>query len=92
MCCGGIQKRGELFGDKTLLDALIPATESLKLSAEKGEPFVEAARNSAEEAVKGAEKTKEMIASKGRATYVGERSINFPDVPELLLSGLYLRK
>lgn len=51
----------------------------MKLSAEKGEPFVEAARNSAEEAVKGAEKTKEMIASKGRATYVGERSINFPD-------------
>ncbi len=76
----GIQKRGGAkLGDKTLLDALIPATESLKLSAEKGEPFAEAARNSAEEAVKGAEKTKEMIASKGRATYVGERSINFPD-------------
>jgi len=33
----------------------------------------------AKEAVLGAEKTKDIIASKGRASYVGERSLNYPD-------------
>lgn len=76
----GIQKMGGAkLGDKTLLDALIPAVESLKKSAENRESLSEAAEKSAEEAVIGAEKTKEYVASKGRATYVGERSLNFPD-------------
>lgn len=76
----GIQKRGGAkLGDKTLLDALIPATEALKLSAENKEELLAAMGKSAQEAVIGAEKTKLIVAQKGRATYVGERSINFPD-------------
>lgn len=76
----GIQKRGGAkLGDKTLLDALIPATESLKASAEAGEEMLLAMKKSAQEAVAGAEKTKEIVASKGRASYLGERSINHPD-------------
>lgn len=76
----GIQKRGGAkLGDKTLLDALIPATESLKESAASKEALLEAMRKSAQEAVKGAEKTKEIVASKGRASYLGERSLNYPD-------------
>lgn len=76
----GIQKRGGAkLGDKTLLDALIPATESLKASAEAGEEMLSAMKKSAQEAVAGAEKTKEIVASKGRASYLGERSINHPD-------------
>jgi phosphoenolpyruvate---glycerone phosphotransferase subunit DhaL len=76
----GIQKRGGAkLGDKTLLDALIPAVESLKVSAADSEDLLLAMKKSAAEAVAGAEKTKEIVATKGRASYVGERSINFPD-------------
>ncbi len=76
----GIQKRGGAkLGDKTLLDALIPTVESLKNSAEAGEEMLTAMKKGAQAAVDGAEKTKEMVASKGRASYVGERSINHPD-------------
>lgn len=75
-----IQKRGgAVLGDKTLLDALIPATESLKNSSQNGEEMLDAMTISAKQAVLGAEKTKEMVAKKGRASYVGERSINHPD-------------
>ncbi len=76
----GIQKRGGAqLGDKTLPDALIPATESLKKSGEAGEDLLKAMRKAAKEAVLGAEKTKDIIASKGRASYAGERSLNYPD-------------
>lgn len=76
----GIQKRGGAkLGDKTLLDALIPTVESLKESAQNGEDILVAMRKGAEAAVAGAEKTKQMVATKGRASYVGERSMNFPD-------------
>jgi phosphoenolpyruvate---glycerone phosphotransferase subunit DhaL len=76
----GIQKTGGAkLGDKTLLDALIPATESLKKSSEASEDMLEAMRKSAEEAVLGGEKTKEIVARRGRASYLGERSISFPD-------------
>ncbi len=76
----GVQKRGKAkLGDKTLLDALIPAAESLKESAVNGEDISTAMKKSADCAVKGAEKTKEFAASKGRASYLGERSINHPD-------------
>jgi phosphoenolpyruvate---glycerone phosphotransferase subunit DhaL len=76
----GIQKRGGAkLGDKTMLDALIPAAESLKNSAAEGIAMPAAMKKSAEEAVAGAEKTKDIVASKGRASYVGERSLNNPD-------------
>ena len=76
----GIQKRGGAkLGDKTLLDALIPATESLKNSAEVGTEIYEAMEISAQEAVLGAERTKAIAATRGRASYLGERSIGFPD-------------
>lgn len=76
----GIQKRGGAkLGDKTLLDALIPAVESLKTSAAENEDMLAAMKKSAVAAVAGAEKTKEMVATKGRASYVGERSVSYPD-------------
>lgn len=76
----GIQKRGGAkLGDKTLLDALIPATASLKQSAEAGEDLMDAMRRSAQKAVEGAERTKNIVAVKGRASYLGERSLQHPD-------------
>ena len=76
----GIQKRGGAkLGDKTLLDAFIPAVESVKKSAARNENIQLAVTKSVEAASKGAESTKEIIALKGRASYVGERSLGFPD-------------
>ncbi len=76
----GIQKRGGAkLGDKTLLDALIPTTESLKASAAAGSDIQTALLAGAAAAVEGAEKTKLITATKGRASYVGERSLSFPD-------------
>ncbi len=86
----GIQKRGGAkLGDKTLLDALIPATESLKASAEKGEEMLSAMKAAAEAAVAGGEKTKTMVATKGRASYVGERSVNYPDAGAVAIGVIF---
>lgn len=75
-----IQKRGSAkLGDKTLLDALIPATDAVKAGSVLGMPVIEAMKTAAGAAVTGAENTRLITASKGRASYVGERSINFPD-------------
>lgn len=75
-----IQKRGGAkLGDKTLLDALIPATEGLKEAEQQRKSLREAFEAAAAKAEEGAEATKKMVASKGRATYVGERSLNYPD-------------
>jgi len=46
-------------------------------------------KKSAVAAVEGAEKTKEMVASKGRATYVGERSINYPDAGAMAIGIIF---
>ncbi|SHH16043.1 dihydroxyacetone kinase [Clostridium grantii DSM 8605] len=85
-----IQKRGKAqLGDKTLLDALIPTVMALKESAEAGEDMLEAMKKGAAAAREGAEKTKEMVASKGRATYVGERSLSHPDAGAMALGVIF---
>lgn len=86
----GIQKRGGAkLGDKTLLDALIPAAEALNASAVKGEDMLSAMKTAAEAAVAGAEKTKTMVATKGRASYVGERSVNYPDAGAVAIGVIF---
>lgn len=80
---------GAQLGDKTLLDALIPATESLKKSGESGEDLLEAIKKAAKDAVLGAEKTKDIVASKGRASYVGERSLNHADAGAMAVGILF---
>ena len=76
---GGIQQRGgAVLGDKTLLDALIPATDALEaaLATTGGTAALQSA---AKEARRAAEATAGMIARKGRAAYTGERSIGSVD-------------
>jgi len=76
----GIQKIGKAgLGDKTLLDALIPSVKSLEQSCELKDDIPLAMKKSAAAAVAGAEKTKELVAMKGRASYLGERSLGHPD-------------
>lgn len=83
----GIQKRGGAkLGDKTLLDALIPAQETMETSLREGKPFREAVADAAQSAEQGAENTKKITANKGRASYLGERSINYPDAGAVAIS------
>jgi phosphoenolpyruvate---glycerone phosphotransferase subunit DhaL len=69
----GIKQRGEAdLGDKTLLDALVPAVDELEQALADGSgPALERA---AAVARSSAEATKGMIAMRGRASYTGERS------------------
>ena len=72
----GIQARGGAqLGDKTLLDALIPVHERLKAGGEKGAALKEAA-DAADMAI---DETRSLVAHRGRASQVGERSANTPD-------------
>jgi dihydroxyacetone kinase-like protein len=75
----GIMTRGGAsLGDKTLLDALAPATDSLEASFADPATFedhgVVAVQRAADVAVKAAEDTKGMLALRGRAAYTGDRS------------------
>lgn len=77
-------------GDKTMVDALIPATESLTAAADAGESLAEAVKAAADAASAGAEATTPMQARKGRASYLGARSIGHVD-PGAESSALLLR-
>jgi dihydroxyacetone kinase-like protein len=83
----GIQKRGGAkLGDKTLLDALVPASEALKRSAEQNKTLHEAFVAAAESAKAGADATKNIVAAKGRASYLGDRSLGHPDAGAVAVS------
>lgn len=80
----GIMARGGAsLGEKTLLDALVPATDSLEAAiadpAFRGDHGVAAIQRAADVAVTAAEETKSMLAMRGRAAYTGERSIGSVD-------------
>ncbi len=80
----GIMARGGAsLGEKTLLDALVPATDSLEAAigdpSMQGDHGTAAIQRAADVAVDAAEKTKFMLAMRGRAAYTGERSIGSVD-------------
>jgi phosphoenolpyruvate---glycerone phosphotransferase subunit DhaL len=71
----GIKQRGQSdVGDKTLLDALVPAVDTLEEQLSAGRPVAEALQAAAATARSAAEATKGMLAMRGRASYTGERS------------------
>ena len=76
----GIQKRGKAVrGEKTMLDAIIPASEAYSAKLAEGADMVNALTAACEAARDGVEYTKTIIATKGRASYLGERSIGHQD-------------
>jgi phosphoenolpyruvate---glycerone phosphotransferase subunit DhaL len=76
----GIQQRGNSdVGDKTLLDALVPATDTLEQQLQDGRSASEALEAAAGTAREAAEATKGMLAQRGRAAYTGERSVGSVD-------------
>ncbi len=66
-------------GDKTMMDALIPAVTAMRQAADAGATIPAALAKAAEAAAKGAESTKAMQARFGRARNLGERSIGSID-------------
>jgi len=66
-------------GDKTMLDAMQPAMEALEHTRGEDAPLVEALAQAADAAEAGAEATVPLQARKGRASYLGERSVGHKD-------------
>lgn len=66
-------------GDKTMVDSLYPAVGSLKESVSSNLSLKETLHNMMTAAENGVLSTKDMIASKGRSKYSGERSIGYQD-------------
>jgi len=67
------------LGDKTMVDALIPAVEALKEASQQGLSLREGLEKSAKAAEKGMIATIPLVARKGRASYLGERSAGHQD-------------
>jgi len=77
---GGIQYRGKAVkGEKTILDSMMPAIDAMKKSISEGKTMTVALEEAEKAAWAGVEYTKTIIATKGRASYLGERSIGHQD-------------
>ena len=76
----GVIMRGKAqVGDKTMVDALNPALTALKAAAANNIPLKTALQNAAEAARVGRDSITPLVARKGRASYLGERSVNHQD-------------
>lgn len=76
----GIKMRGKATeGEKTMLDALCPALKVMQDEVAAGKSLKEVLQDAAAAAEKGVEYTKTIIATKGRASYLGERSLGHQD-------------
>ena len=76
----GVVARGKAeAGDKTMYDALAPAVDALDGALAAGRPLGEALRAAVRAAEQGRDATIPMVARKGRASYLGERSAGHQD-------------
>ena len=76
----GVEMRGKAEpGDKTMIDALIPARDAYSAALAEGASFDDALRRSAKAAEEGMGATTPLVAKKGRASYLGERSAGHQD-------------
>ncbi len=74
----GVVARGKAeVGDKTMVDALTPAVDAAQGAT--GGSVADLLRAAADAAAKGADSTVPLVAHKGRASYLGERSVGHPD-------------
>ena len=76
----GIQQRGKAaLGDKTMLDALLPAVDAMRGALDGGSGLAEILDRGAAAAEAGMRATITMQARKGRGSYLGERSVGHQD-------------
>ncbi len=78
--CKQITRRAKAEpGDKTMLDALVPAAVAIRSSAASGGSWGDGLSAAAKAAAEGRDATKQMVARFGKASTMGDRSIGFPD-------------
>ena len=88
---GGVVARGKAHtGEKTMVDALTPALNAAKQALNEGATLEQVTSRAAAAAEEGMKATIPMLATKGRASYLGERSIGHQD-PGATSSWLILR-
>ncbi|MFP4438050.1 MAG: dihydroxyacetone kinase subunit DhaL [Chloroflexaceae bacterium] len=76
----GLHARGKAQrGEKTMIDAIAPGVETLKQAYAAGDPFVVALQKAVAATAAGMQATIDMPATKGRASYLGERSVGHQD-------------
>ncbi|RIK20123.1 MAG: dihydroxyacetone kinase subunit L [Chloroflexi bacterium] len=76
----GVVMRGKAqSGDKTMVDALLPGLEALKAARANGAAIGDALNAAAQATQRGMTETIPLVARKGRASYLGERSANHQD-------------
>lgn len=76
----GIQRLGKAEpGDKTMLDVLVPARDALRGAVDRGDPLADALGSTVAAAEQGMLATIPLVARKGRASYLGERSAGHQD-------------
>jgi dihydroxyacetone kinase phosphoprotein-dependent L subunit len=76
----GVVARGKAeVGDKTMYDALAPAVASFEETTRAGRPLAECLQAAADAAAQGRDATEPLVARKGRASYLGERSAGHVD-------------
>ena len=76
----GVKARGKsTTGEKTMLDAMVPALDAMKAQQAAGADAKQVLEAGVQAAEAGVEATKPMVATKGRASYLGERSIGHQD-------------
>ena len=76
----GVVARGHAeLGDKTMVDALTPAVDALDAALAAGAGLPEALQKAADAAAAGRDATGPLVARKGRASYLGERSAGHLD-------------
>jgi dihydroxyacetone kinase-like protein len=76
----GIRDRGKAEpGEKTMIDAWVPAAAAAADALAEGKSAADAMRQAADAAAGGSEATKTMVAAKGRSARLGERSLGHED-------------
>ena len=76
----GVEARGKAQpGDKTMYDALAPAVDALDKAVGEGADLTESLGRARDAAAEGRDATIPMLARKGRASYLGERSVGHQD-------------
>jgi dihydroxyacetone kinase len=78
-CAAISELGGAARGDRTMLDALLPAAEAFREAVTAGRTAADALRAAAAAAADGARATSGMLPKRGRSSYLGERALGHPD-------------
>jgi dihydroxyacetone kinase len=78
-CAAVSELGGAARGDRTMLDALLPAAEAFQSASDAGQPVAAALRAAATSAREGAQATAAMLPRRGRSSYLGHRALGHVD-------------